>query len=152
MSQEDYINSITTKFNVQNACPMYSPLPLGVNFGTIQRPETEVEKAKAAKLPYKELIGSLMFAAVVSCSDVAYSVGKLPQYSSNPGQGYWNLVKYVLQYLNTTRDWELCLGGEHTYLHTYCNANFAGDSEDRKSIGSYAVFLGVGAMSWSSKK
>jgi hypothetical protein len=93
-----------------------------------------------------------MFAAVVSHPDVAYSVRKLAQYSSNPGQGHWNLVKCVLQYLNTTRNWELDLGGEHTCLHMYCDADFAGDSENRKSVGSYTVFLGVGAVSWFSKK
>jgi hypothetical protein len=152
LSQEEYINSVATKFNVQNSRPVYSPLPLGIDFSAMQRPETEVEKAEAAKLPYRELIGSLMFAAVVSRLDVAYSVGKLAQYSSNPGLAHWNLAKRVLQYLNTTRDWALRLGGEDICLHAYSDADFAGDSEDRKSVGGYVVLLGDGAMSWSSKK
>jgi hypothetical protein len=37
-------------------------------------------------------------------------------------------------------------------LHAYSDADFAGDSEDRKSTGGYIIFLGDGAVSWSSKK
>jgi hypothetical protein len=76
------------KFNIHNACSIYSLLSLGIEFGAISRPETKDEKSEAAKLPYKELIGSLMFAATVSHPNIAFSVNKLAQYSSNPGQGY----------------------------------------------------------------
>jgi hypothetical protein len=93
-----------------------------------------------------------MFAAVVSRPDIAYSIGKLAQYSSNPGQAHWNLEKRVLVYLYMTRDRELCLRGEHLCLHAYSDVDFAGDSEDQKSVGGYAVFLREGAVSWSSKK
>jgi hypothetical protein len=93
-----------------------------------------------------------MFTATVSRPDIAFAVNKLAQYSSNPGQGHWNLAKRVLQYLNTTRNSKLRLGGEQLCLHTYSDADFAGDTEDRKSMGGYVVFLGEGAISWSSKK
>jgi hypothetical protein len=152
ISQKDYIHSIAQKFGVQNSRPVHSPLPLGVDFGAIARPETEDEKAEAAKLPYKELIGSLMFAAIVTRPDIVYSVIKLAQYSSNPSRGHWNLAKRVLQYLNTTKDMELRLGGKQMCLHAYSDADFVGDTEDRKSIGGYVVFLGEGAVSWSAKK
>jgi hypothetical protein len=93
ISQEDYIHNIARKFNLQNAAPVYSPLPLGINFGAIAKPETDDERSEAVKLPYKEIIGSLMFATIISRPDIAYSVNKLAQYSSNPGHGHWNLVK-----------------------------------------------------------
>jgi hypothetical protein len=38
------------------------------------------------------------------------------------------------------------------YLHAYSDTDFAGDTEDRKSTGGYAIFLDKGAVSWSSKK
>ena len=37
-------------------------------------------------------------------------------------------------------------------LHAYSDADFAGDPDDRCSTGGYAIFLGAGAVSWSSKK
>jgi hypothetical protein len=66
ISQEDYIHNIARKFNLQNTAPVYSPLPLGIDFRAIAKLETDSERSKAAKLPYKEIIGSLMFATIVS--------------------------------------------------------------------------------------
>ena len=93
-----------------------------------------------------------MFAATVSHPDIAYSVNKLVQYSSNPSITHWNLAKRILQYLYTTKDYELCLGGDKLCLHAYSDSDFAGDTEDRKSTGGYAIFLGSGAVSWPSRK
>jgi hypothetical protein len=70
-----------------------TPLPLGIDFGAISHPKTDEEKVEALKILYKELIGSLMFTAIVSCLDISYSVGKLAQYSLNPRCGHWNLAK-----------------------------------------------------------
>jgi hypothetical protein len=137
---------------LSNSKPIYTPLPVGIDFSAIHQPQTPGEKEEAAALPYRELIGSLMFAATVSCPDIAYSVNKLAQYSSNPGRGHWELAKRILRYLFTTRARELKLGGEWLMLNAYCDADFAGDTDDRKSVGGYAVFFGVGAVSWSSRK
>jgi hypothetical protein len=91
----DYISSIVKKFNLSNSKPVYTPLLVGVNFGAIHQPQTP-DKKEVATLPYQELIGSLMFAATVSCPDIAYSINKLAQYSSNPGHGHWELAKCIL--------------------------------------------------------
>ena len=37
-------------------------------------------------------------------------------------------------------------------LHAYSDTNFTGDTEDRCSTGGYAVFLGTGTISWSSRR
>jgi hypothetical protein len=152
ITQQDYIDSVARKFNVQHLRPVSSLLPLGIDFSAISCPKTDEEKAEALKIPYKELIGSLMFTAIVSHPDISYSVGKLVQYSLNPRHSNWNLVKQILQYLYTIKDWELHLGSKHMKLQAYSDTDFAGDLEDRKSTGSYVVFLGDRVVSWSSKK
>jgi hypothetical protein len=47
---------------------------------------------------------------------------------------------------------ELKLGGELLMLNAYCDADFAGDMEDCKSLDGYAIYLGVRAVSWMSRK
>ena len=147
ISQRDYIENLAVKFNVQNAKPVKSPIPLGINFSAINPPSTKEEKKDTENLPYRELIGSLMFAATVSRPDIAYSVNKLTQHSSNLSPAHWNLTKRVLQYLYSTKDQVLHLGGENLCLHAYSDTDFAGDSNDRRSTGGYAIFLGAGAIS-----
>jgi hypothetical protein len=131
LSQTDYISSIAKKFNLSNSKPVYTPLPVGVDFSSIHQPQTLGKTEKAATLLYQELIGSLMFATTVSHPDIAYSINKLTQYSSNPGHGHWELAKYILWYLFTTRDQELKLGREWLMLNMYCDADFTGDTEDQ---------------------
>jgi hypothetical protein len=81
--QKDYIEHVGRKFSIENCIPISTPLPQGVDYSAISRLETDEEKAKMANYPYHELIGSLMFASVVSCPNIAHSVNKLAQYSSN---------------------------------------------------------------------
>ena len=93
-----------------------------------------------------------MFAATISCPDIAHAINKLAQYSNNPTQAHCNLAKQILQYIYHTRDQALALGGDKLSLYAYSDADFAGNSEDRRSMGGYAIFLGTGTVAWSSKK
>jgi hypothetical protein len=40
----------------------------------------------------------------------------------------------------------------NTNLHIFCNADWASDATDRKSISGYLISMAGGAVSWSSKK
>ena len=127
-----------------------TPIPLGIDFTTLANEVEEPEDSK--NFPYHELISSLMYAATVSQPDIAYSVNKLARYTTKPSRAHWNLAKHILQFLYITRDQSLILGSNELTLYAYADADFAGDTEDRTSMGGYAIFLGNGVVSWSSKK
>ena len=46
----------------------------------------EVEHMK--QVPYRQLVGALMYLAVATRPDIAYAVGVLGRFSSNPGPSY----------------------------------------------------------------
>ena len=59
----------------------------------------------------------------------------------------------MLRYLASTADLSLELGGrEQLSLLGFCDADFAGDLDTRRSTTGYAFMLGRGAVSWSSKR
>jgi hypothetical protein len=103
------------------------------------------------KIPYREVIGSLMYAAIGTRPDITYAVTALSQYLQNPGRPHWEQAKRVIRYLKGTRDHELKYGASGG-IEGFSDANWGNDIDDRHSICGYAFTLNGGAISWSSKK
>lgn len=61
-------------------------------------------------------------------------------------------VKRIIRYLKGTSGFKLCLGGKVQALMGYCNADWAGDANERRSTTGYVFFVGVGAISWNCKR
>ena len=45
------------------------------------------------KVPYRQVIRSLMCAAIATQPDIAFAVSLLSQFLENPGKVHWNAVK-----------------------------------------------------------
>ena len=50
-------------------------------------------------IPYASVVGSLIYAQVCTRLDIAFTVGMLGRYQSNPGVDHWKAVKKVMRYL-----------------------------------------------------
>ena len=59
------------------------------------------------RIPYASAIGSLMYAQVCTRPNIAYIVGLLGRYLSNPGKDHWIATKQVMRYLQRTKDYML---------------------------------------------
>ena len=59
------------------------------------------------KIPYASIVGSLMYAQVCAHLDIAFIVGMLDGYMSNPGVEHWKTAKWVMRYLKRTKDFML---------------------------------------------
>ena len=103
------------------------------------------------KVPYREAIGSLMYASVATRLDIAFAVSTLSQFLDNPGEAHWEVVKRIFQYLSSTRDYTLTYGGEWHDLVGYTDADRA-SQDHRQAISGYAFLIDSGAISWSSRK
>ena len=49
-------------------------------------------------IPYSSFLGSLMYALVCTCLDIAFVVTLLRRYLSNLGQSPWKEAKKILRY------------------------------------------------------
>ena len=58
-------------------------------------------------IPYASIMDSLIYAQVCTHPNIAYVVGVLGRYLSNPGLEHWKAVKKVLRYLRGTKDYVL---------------------------------------------
>jgi hypothetical protein len=115
-------------------------------------PQTEEETSLMADIPYRELIGSLTHISHTTRPDIAYALGQVAQYSQKPGKEHWKAAKRILAYLSRTVNVGIKFGGGSDDLIGYCDSDYGGDLETRRSTsGSVFLFLG-GPISWSSKR
>ena len=77
-------------------------------------------------MPYAEAIRSVLWPVMISCPDIAFSVGTLAQFIQNPALIHWEAFKRVIVYLNTTIDTWLTFGGADVKnVKAFCDADWA---------------------------
>ena len=105
------------------------------------------------RFPYASTVGSLMYAQVCTHPDIAYIVGMLGKYLSNPSMDHWKKTKWVMQYLQRTKDYMLTYRkSSHLEIVGYSDSNFVGCLDSRRSTSGYIVMLAGGVVSWKSVK
>ncbi|KAE8684911.1 Actin-depolymerizing factor 1 [Hibiscus syriacus] len=151
LSQAEYINKVLSRFNMQDAKPVSTPLGVHFRLSKDQSPKTEEERAHMVKVPYASAIGSLMYAMVCTIPDIAHAVGAVSRYMNNPGKVHWEAVKWILRYLRGTTNKALCFKGGDMILTGYVDADLAGNVDIRRSTTGYVYTLGGTAVSWVSQ-
>ena len=151
LSQQAYIEAIITKFNFDDLKPCATPMDPSAPLSKTQSPTKLDDISKMRNVPYREAVGSLMYAAMGTRPDIAFATSTVAQYCENPGWKHWEAVKRIFRYLLGTKKLELTYGGEDRGLVGYVYAD--GASQDhRRAISGFVFMVDGGAVSWSSKK
>lgn len=151
LSQEQYIEKILARFDMDKAKPVGTPLAGHFKLSSSQSPSSEKKKSEMEKIPYSSAVGSLMYAMVCTRPDLAHAVGVVSRFLSNPGKEHWAAVKWIFRYLRGTSKLCLCFGDDKPVLVGYTDADMAGDIDSRKSTSGYLITFAGGAVSWQSK-
>jgi len=158
IDQSAYIEDIINRFNMQNCNEASTPLDINQKLSKEMSPTTEEEKTEMAKVPYQELVGrvsgtGLIFACQGTRPDIAHAIGIISRFNNNPGRVHWSAAKRILRYLKATSNLKLEFSkdGNHQ-LQGYCDADWAGDLDDRHSITGHVFGMSGAAVTWNSKK
>jgi hypothetical protein len=153
LSQRALIDRIATQFGLADAHPVASPMETGLKLRRPQGPPSSEALEQITAAPYRSLVGSLMYLAVGTRPDIAYSVVVLSQFLSDYDLSHWQAAKRVVRYLLGSRDLRLHLGGPRaTKLLGYTDADYGNCLNTRRSVSGYCFSLGSGLISWSSRK
>ena len=130
-----------------------TPVDKGDKFSLSQCPKNNFEIQEMQQIPYASVIGSPMYAQVCTRPDIAYIVGMLGRYLSNPGKDHWIATKRVMRYLQRTKDYILTYRkSDQLEIIGYSNSDFTGCRDSMKSTSGYIYLLVGGAISWKSVK
>lgn len=158
LSQTRYIEESLKRFHCDDGITRRTPLSSGVKLSKADSPSTDAEKeAMADRLTlYQALIGTLMYAMLASRPDIAFAVGILSRYCSNPGEIHLNEALHCLRYLGGTKDWVIEYDGTIideliSLILGYSDSDWAGDVDTRRSTSGYVFLMCGAAISWSSK-
>ena len=128
--------------------PGDTPVAKGDKFSLGQCPKNNFDIQEMQQIPYASAIGSLMYAQICTRPDIAYIVGMLGRYLSNPGNDHWIAAKRVMRYLQRTKDYMLTYRKlDQLEIIEYSNSDFAGCRNSMKSTSSYIYLLAEGVIS-----
>ncbi|MCO5597506.1 hypothetical protein L7F22_051584 [Adiantum nelumboides] len=92
-----------------------------------------------------------MYAIICTRPDIAFAVGVVSRYMSNPSKKHWEAVKGLMRYLNGTKGLGVRFGGEDACVLGYTDSDYAGDMDKRRSTSGYVFLFNGGAVSWRSR-
>jgi hypothetical protein len=147
LTQERMIKDILLEYDMDNAAPKSVPL----SPGTILTKESGSPLDTEA-YPYSSLIGSLLYISITTRPDISHAVGALSRYMTAPTTEHWQAAKGIVRYLLGTSSYGLSYSGQELIPKGYCDADFAGDLDTRRSTTGYVFLLNGGAISWASRR
>jgi transposase InsO family protein len=166
LDQEQYLLKLLQRHGMEECRSAASPMEVGHRL----RKEEEDGMKKSSERheygtreEYRSVVGGLLYAALSTRPDIAYQASVLSRFLTDPHPHHWAAAKRVLRYLRGTAALGLKFGGEAAGADgqsgggvelgpVYCDADWAGDEETRRSTTGFVVMLGGGAVSWQSKR
>jgi hypothetical protein len=152
LDQSQYIDDVLRRFGMSNCHSVSTPAVTRLTSDMC--PSTESDVRFMNDKPYRQVVGCLMYAMVATRPDIAYAVGSVCRFLHNPGPQHWNAVLHILRYLRGHSNLGLSFSGKPSdlrQLHGYCDADWAGDQDTRRSTTGYIFRLCGAAISWKSR-
>jgi hypothetical protein len=154
MGQGSYAREVLKRFNMEACKPKTTPLDVNQKLTSDMAAEmSQEEKEIMERTPYREAVGSLMYLMVSTRPDLAAAVQIVSRFATNPAPAHWKAVQRVLQYLQYTKDHGIKFQKQgNTEITGYCDSDWAGCNDTRRSTTGYLFKLGGAAISWCSRR
>jgi histone deacetylase 1/2 len=150
LSQRKYATELLQRAGMSKCSPISTPMSssdkLSSTDGTPLSPEESTR--------YRSVVGGLQYLTMTR-PDLSFAINKVCQYLHAPSCTHWSAVKRILRYVKATLSDGLLLRrptASSDLLSAFSDADWAGDSDDRRSTGGYAIFYGGNLVAWSARK
>ena len=148
LSQKRHIADLCDKYNVTGVKNVDTPMIVGLQLKKLPEEDYSV--------PFRPLLGSLLWIARCTRPDIMFAVIFLSQYSSCYGKEHYKALLRVLQYLRTTIDNDLCMKVQRDtkdiHLMVVSDSDWAHNEVDRKSYSGCVVYMCGCPVFWRTCK
>jgi hypothetical protein len=138
INQTGYIEAVLKRFGMSDCKAIGTPAE-----GYLSRTINGGQDKK-----YMRMVGSLLYAAIVTRPDIAYAVQTLGRHLQATSEEHFVAAKRVMRYLQGTKHLGLkyCMG--EVKLVGYADADWGSDKDTRRSTTGYLFKLGSSTISW----
>lgn len=150
LSQENYTKTVLERFGMADCKVGNVPLRVETRQIVMDAESNNCDSHVSIDVPYRKLVGSVMFLATTRRPDISFAISYLARYIHRYTHLHWTAAKSILRYLAGTKSIGIHLkGGEK--IEGYTGSDWAGDIPTRKSTGGYVFKVGDGRFSWKVK-
>ena len=148
ISQSADVEDVLKRFGMGNSKPVSKPMNPGPSF--IETDETSTREIE--EYPFRDLIGSLMYLAIGTRPDIAFSVNFQNQFNNCNRKQHWIAAIRVRRYLRGTTKLGITYKKSSSKLEGFVDADWAACTHDRRSYTGFVFTLANGAVTWEVKK
>lgn len=102
-------------------------------------------------LPYRSIIGCLLYVNVCTMPSITYAVSALGKFNCKPTLRACQALVRLCKFVYNERHRGITLGGKSPRLVSFADSDWGGDIDTRKSRSGSINFLGNGPVVWFSK-
>lgn len=152
LTQRGYIQRVLDSHGMDDSKAAATPRePSTYNELTVKKSGTDEENTVMSCIPYRKLIGQLLYLSTFSRPDIAFATAILAHHMSEPRPLHWTAAKRILRYLRGTINFRLFIDASDLTLRAYADADWAGGA-NRSSVTGNVFFLGGAPIIYRSSK
>lgn len=167
LSQSDYIKRLLVRYGMSDTKPVPTPLAVNVRLSKDDCPSVVPTQPLLVdgKHTYASVVGSIMYAMLGTRPDLAFAIGQLTRFNSNPGLQHVVALKRVLRYLRSSIDFKLVYGATASGssgssgsnqpkldVFGFCDSDWGASIDDRRSVSGTVFVIAGGAVTWQAQR
>ena len=161
MDQHRMIDDILKELNVTGAKGEKLPYPMDQPNISKNDNASVSEQDKCKEYPYRRVVGQLMYGMVHTMVTIMYALNVVSRYSNNPGPRHIQFIKHLvrfvkyskmdrLRFLSTDASTDIKSMTKILQLRFQCDADLAGNIDNKHSQTSFLGYLGGSLICWCS--
>ena len=146
ISQEKYARQILERFKMHNTKAAPTPIIVGLKLR-----KEDCNKTVNPTL-YKSMVGCLVYLTTTR-SNMMHVVRLISRFMEIPKDFHWKVGKRIIRYVIGTKGFGNLYTVENNFkLVGYIDSDWVESLDDGKNTSGYMFYMGLGAISWASKK